>query len=213
MIVVVQANNANEHRDLLTNMFRLRAHTFADRLKWAVEVVDGLERDKYDDQNPVYIIYTDRGMREVKGSLRLLPTTGPTLVADVFADTVPDAARLTAPSIWECTRFCIDERGLASTDVEAVIRASGVLMAGLGEVALRSGISSIVGNFDAAMLRIYRRIGVDVEVLGKAERFGRTVFLGLFPVSQSILDRVKARIGTAAAPALAMPPVPSLAAA
>ncbi|MFO1184469.1 MAG: acyl-homoserine-lactone synthase [Bauldia sp.] len=195
MIVVVQAHNAAEHADLLTSMYRLRAHIFGERLKWAVEVKDGLERDKYDDLDPVYIVHTDAERREALGSLRLLPTTGPTLVSDVFADTVPDAARLTAPSIWECTRFCIDDRRLGGDGAEEVLRASGALLAGLGEVALASGIESIVGNFDAAMLRIYRRIGVDVEVLGQAKRFGRTVFFGLFPVSEPILLRVKARLG------------------
>ena len=72
-------------------MFRQRARFFHDRLKWAVRVVDGQERDRYDDEAPVYLIYTDDLGREVKGSLRLLPTTGPTLAADVFSDTLPDA--------------------------------------------------------------------------------------------------------------------------
>ena len=105
MIVVVEAHNAEKHARLLEQMFCLRARIFHDHLA----VKDGKERDKYDDQNPVYIIYTNDDGCEVKGSLRLLPTTGPTLVADFFSDTLPDAADLMAPTIWECTRFCLDE--------------------------------------------------------------------------------------------------------
>lgn len=194
MLVVVEDSNAHEHRDLLEEMFRLRARVFADRLKWDVVVTDGMERDRYDDEGPVYLIYTDEAQKVVKGSLRLLPTTGPTLLADFFADTLPDAAQLSAPSIWECTRFCLDETLLDDGSREEMVFASGILFAGLGEIGLQSGIESILGNFDATMYRLYRRIGCEVDILGITHRFGRPVYLGLFPVSRPILGRVKAKL-------------------
>jgi acyl homoserine lactone synthase len=194
MLVVVEDQNANEHRELLDEMFRLRARVFNDRLKWDVTVKDGMERDRFDDEGPVYLIYTDKEQRQVKGSLRLLPTTGPTLLADFFSDTLPDAARLTSPSIWECTRFCLDERLLDNGSRDEMVFASGVLFAGLGEIGLQSGIESILGNFDAAMYRLYRRVGCEVDILGITHRFGRPVYLGLFPVSWPILNRVKAKL-------------------
>ena len=46
-------------------MFRLRARVFADRLKWDVPVSDGMERDRYDDEGPVYLIYTDDEQKKV----------------------------------------------------------------------------------------------------------------------------------------------------
>lgn len=198
MLVVVEDTNAHEHRHLLDEMFRLRARVFSERLKWDVVVSDGMERDRYDDEGPVYLIYTDDEQKTVKGSLRLLPTTGPTLLADFFADTLPDATRLTAPTIWECTRFCLDEGLLGNGSREELVFASGILFAGLGEIGLRSGIESILGNFDATMYRLYRRIGCEVEILGITNRFGRPVYLGLFPVSRPILGRVKAKLGDAA---------------
>src|SRR3979409_1951247 len=110
MIVVIEQYNAHEYQNLMDEMFRLRARIFRDRLKWDVQVTDGKERDKYDDQAPVYLVYTDDEAREGKGSLRLLPTTGPTVLADIFSDTLPDAVHLSAPTIWECTRFCLEEK-------------------------------------------------------------------------------------------------------
>lgn len=194
MLVVVEDQNASQYRDLLDEMFRLRARVFNDRLKWDVVVKDGMERDRYDDEGPVYLIYTDEEQKRVKGSLRLLPTTGPTLLAEFFADTLPDAARLTSPAIWECTRFCLDERLLDNGSRDEMVFASGVLFAGLGEIGLRSGIESILGNFDASMYRLYRRVGCEVDILGITHRFGRPVYLGLFPVSWPILTRVKAKL-------------------
>jgi acyl homoserine lactone synthase len=189
VIVVVEKSNAQRHADLLDKMFRQRARFFHDRLKWDVRVTDGKERDRYDHESPVYIIYTDDRRGEVKGSLRLLPTTGPTLAADVFSDTLPDAVYLSAPAIWECSRFCLDQNVLAA-GIEEIIFTSRVLIAALGDVALRAGIESIIGNFDAAKLRLYRRIGCEVEILGSTSRYGAPVYLGMHPISQTIVRRV-----------------------
>jgi acyl homoserine lactone synthase len=193
MIVVVEQNNLPSHTGLVDLMHRLRARVFGEKLKWDVTIDAGRERDRYDDLAPVYLIDTDREMSEVRGSLRLLPTTGPTVLGDFFADTMPDAAWLSAPTIWECTRFCVDEQIVGKSRREQMV-ASGALIAGLGEVAMRSGIESILGNFDASMLRLYRRIGCEVEVLGATHRYGEPVYLGLFPVSGPILEQVKSRL-------------------
>lgn len=187
MIVVVEQHNLRAHADLIEQMFRLRKRVFQDKLSWDVQVIDGLERDVYDDEAPVYVLYQDPDSARLLGSLRLLPTTGPTLLGDVFSDTLPDAISLSAPSIWECTRFCVEANG-GFADFQTV---SCALIEAVGELALRSGIETIVGNFDAAMLRVYRRIGCDVEVVGLTRRFKRPVYLGLFPVSGEVVQKIR----------------------
>lgn len=199
MIVVIEPYNASQYSDLMDDMFRLRARVFHDRLGWNLQVADGKERDEYDDEGPVYLIYADDETREVKGSMRLLPTTGPTVLADFFSDTLPDAVHLSAPTIWECTRFCVDDRILGRGNREELLFTSAVLIAALGEVAIKAGIESILGNFDAGMLRLYRRVGCEVEVLGSTQRYGRPVYLGLFPISAAILCKVKERLKKAQA--------------
>lgn len=193
MIVVVEPHNAEKHGHLLEQMFRMRARIFHDHLGWDVVVKDGMERDKYDEQSPVYIIYTDEDGHRVKGSLRLLPTTGPTLVADFFSDTLPDAASLMAPTIWECTRFCLDD-DVWQKKKEEILFASTVLLVALGDLALRAGIESVIGNFDAAALHLWRRIGCEVEILGSTSRYGRPVYLGLHPISETVISRIKKKL-------------------
>ena len=194
MIVLIEKHNAHRYPHLIDEMFRLRARIFRDRLKWDVHVTDGKERDRYDDGGPLYIVYTDDDGREVKGSLRLLPTTGPTLLADLFSETAPDAVHLSAPTIWECTRFCLSDKILDEGRHDGLLFASAILIAALGDVAINAGIESIIANFDSAMLRLYRRLGCEVEVLGSTSRYGRLVYLGLFPVYTPILCRIKERM-------------------
>ena len=198
MILVIEPHNASRHTQLLQAMFKLRARIFRDKMKWDVNVVDGMERDEYDDLDPVYIVLTDEKASEVYGSLRLLPTTGPTLLANTFSDTLPDPANLSAPTIWECTRLCIDDK-LVGDRPENLILASARLIEGLGEVAVKAGIETILGVFEPMMLRVYRRIGCTLEILGCTRRFERPVYLGAFAVSEEILKDVKLRIERATA--------------
>jgi acyl homoserine lactone synthase len=197
MIVVIEENNARQYSNLVDKMHRLRARIFHDRLGWDVRVIDGKERDKYDDEGPVYIIYTDDEAREVIGSMRLLPTTGPTLLADCFADTLPDAALFSAPTIWEVTRFCIDDRLLDRGSTDGLFFTTSVMIAALGDVAVGAGIESIVANFDTSALRLYRRVGCEIDILGSTLRYGTPIYLGLFPVSKFLLGNLKRRLANA----------------
>jgi acyl homoserine lactone synthase len=190
MIIIIEPHNAAEYRKLMEQMFRLRSRVFRDRLGWDVQLADGKERDKYDDEAPIYLIYTDNEAREVKGCLRLLPTTGPTVFTD-FGSALPEAVHFSAPSIWECSRFCLDDRILSNANGAKMYFAAEVLIAALGDVAIKAGIESILGNFDSRTLRLYQRIACEVEVLGSTQRYGQPTYLALFPISEPILRRVK----------------------
>jgi N-acyl-L-homoserine lactone synthetase len=196
MITVIEPHNAAEHPKLIEKMFRLRARAFRNGLGWDVQVADGKGRDKYDDEAPVYLIYSDDEAREVKGCLRLLPTTGPIVLSGLFSDALPEAVRLSAPSIWECTRFCLDDSDIEQGS-QAVYFAFAVLIAALGDIAIKAGIESILGNFDSTMLRLYRRIGCEVDVLGSTQRHGQPIYLGLLAISEPMLRRVKGKLTNA----------------
>lgn len=195
MFIALESHQFSKNQDLLNEMFRLRARVFSEKLGWEVQVDDGFERDIYDEMNPVYLIHLDK-RRRILGSLRLLPTTGRTLLYDVFHKTIPDAASMIAPGIWECSRFCVDEELISVRSRNEAIQESAMMLAALGELGLERGIEAIVGNFDPLMLRVYRRAGVEVDVIGRSESFGaRPVCLGLFDVRDDIYRGICDRFG------------------
>jgi acyl homoserine lactone synthase len=194
MVVILEQNNMSEYSHLIDEMFRLRARVFFGRLRWDVQVADGKERDKFDDEGPVYVIYADDAVRQVRGCLRLLPTTGPTLLAEIFSDTQPDAVHLAGPTVWECTRFCVDHGIVGRAHNEELLITSAILIEAVGKLAIRAGIESVLGNIDSTMIRLCRLIGCEVEILGCTRRYGRPVYLGLFPISESILCKVRQRL-------------------
>lgn len=179
--VLIQGRNPSNA--LIPQMFALRAKVFRDILGWNVEVVDGLEFDRFDDLGPIYVLVIDDNI--VVGSLRLLPTAGPTLMAACFAE----AGVRSSPDLWECSRVCY----LPSTK-KRQLRVSICLNDGLKKFISMTGATSLVGNFDARMMRLYAQAGFTFDILGETSCYGEPVYLGIFQISAEILDKVNAKL-------------------
>ncbi len=186
MIRYIYGSDLHRFPTLAASMFRDRADQFKTRLGWEVEVdVSGEERDQYDDENPLYVIWEEPDGRH-GGSMRLLPTVGRTMVNDHFVH-LTDGVRIQSPLIWECTRFCL-ARG-ARPGVAAALMLAG------GEVMRSFGVAHYVGVFDARMVRIYRRIGSCPEILGQQGEGRDMVAVGLWEFTPEAQARVASSAG------------------
>src|SRR5262245_33836074 len=92
----------------LTEMHRLRYRVFAGRLGWTVTTQGDREMDTFDAQSPVYLLYRRGDELPIEGCVRLLPSTGPTMLRDVFPSLTEGHSIATTPAIWESSRFAID---------------------------------------------------------------------------------------------------------
>ena len=197
MFVIIQAHEYQKYAFILDQMFRLRKKVFADILGWNVPVIGPFERDSYDSLCPAYLVWCDETRTRLYGGMRLMPTTGPTLLYDVFRATFPQAANLVAPGIWEGTRMCIDEEAISADfpDVDAG-RAFSMLLLALCECALDHGIHTMISNYEPHLKRVYKRAGAEVEELGRADGYGKyPVCCGAFEVSEHVLTRMRASLG------------------
>lgn len=186
MLRYLYADQLSEFPRLAGTMFRDRATQFHTRLGWEVQVDEaGAERDSYDGLNPMYIVW-EKPDGTHGGSLRLLPTTGETMLNDHFLD-LTDGVRIQSPLIWECTRFCIAP--------ESEARVSAALMLGVLEAGLGSCLTHIAGVFDARMVRIYRRIGWGPTVLGTSGAGREAISVGLWPCEEEYRPRLLAKAG------------------
>ncbi|ARC87933.1 acyl-homoserine-lactone synthase [Rhodovulum sp. MB263] len=171
---------------LRDTMFRDRARQFHDRLGWAVTVDDsGEERDQYDGLNPLYVIW-EQANGQHGGSMRFLPTTGRTMVNEHFLH-VTGGVRIESPLIWECTRFCL------APDAGREVTAGLVL--GAGEVMAHFAVRHFVAVFDLRMERIYRLMGVEPDVIGRAGHGRNLIGLGLWEMQEAAWPRTLARLG------------------
>lgn len=196
MFVIIQAHEYQKYAAVLDQMFRLRKKVFADTLGWKVPVNGPYERDSYDSMGPAYLVWCNESRTRLYGGMRLMPTTGPTLLYDVFHETFPDAAALIAPGIWEGTRMCIDEELIAADfpQIDAG-RAFSMLLVALCECALDHGIHTMISNYEPHLKRVYKRAGAEVEELGRADGYGKyPVCCGAFEVSDRVLTRMRSAL-------------------
>lgn len=197
MIVAVHTHEYKQYSTVLSEMFKTRKRVFWEKLSWDVTIDGDCERDQYDRIGAVYLVWCDQARTRHYGSIRLMPTTGPTLLYDVFRRTFPNTANLAAPGVWEGTRMCIDEASLAIGHPDIFPgKAFSLLLVALCEFALENGIHTIISNYEPHVRRLYTRAGAKVHELGRAEGFGRhPVCCGTFEVSNQVLSNMRARLG------------------
>lgn len=194
MITVIEGVDRDRHPALIDAMFRMRAAVFAERLEWDVTVTDGWEIDRFDAEDPLYLLSVDEHTGALQGAVRLLPTTGPNMLRDVFPVLVPGGAP-ESPVIWESSRFAVNPAAFDAVDrAEAnhvVNRTTIELLCGIVEVCQRAGIEHIVSVFDARMARIFRSVNCAFEIVGTPTRIGKTMtYAGVFDMSEEMRERL-----------------------
>ncbi len=196
MLKLVDGSNTSFFPKEIDAMFRNRAEVFSDRLGWEVIVRDGYERDAFDDANPMYLVSVDPDTKEYWGSLRLLPTTGPNMLRDVFPQLL-DGGCVESATIWEGSRICATTvRGKRDRSKSGINYVLMELILGSAEVAVDAALTQIVAVFDARIFRVLRTAGCNPLVTGKPQRIGDTMsFAGLFDTGQGPLKALRAAFG------------------
>jgi acyl homoserine lactone synthase len=90
--------------ELVTRLARYRHHVFVERLGWPLPTRDGLEFDQFDRPDTLHVIALKDEQRIV-GSARLLPTTRPYLLGEVFPQLLCGSPVPRSDDVWELSRF------------------------------------------------------------------------------------------------------------
>lgn len=195
MIEVVTPDIAFLYRGKLDATFRLRHRVFKERLDWDFNARDGHEGNVYDLMRPVYLLATHAQSR-VQGSMRLLPTTGPYMLRDVFPERIEGAPLPEHPQIWEPSRFAV-EPGPDGCDRRCTVNGlTGELFSGLAEWALTFGIKDVVPVYDIRIARLLPRIGITPTWVSARRRIGNTVTMaGRSEIFEAVLASIQSACG------------------
>ncbi len=187
MLLVAHGSEIATHADTFEQMYRLRAEQFSLRRGWRVNVQGGLEKDRFDDLNPLYICILGHN-QNLLASLRLLPTTGPHMLSDIFPEVMGEAGIVRHPLIWESSRFCVDTNAVREFGADGINMITRQVLAGLFQTARDAGIRNVISVYDVFVERILRRAGCSFDRLGPIVKYDdlKTVG-GLFEVSESVI--------------------------
>ncbi|MET4022096.1 acyl-homoserine-lactone synthase [Bradyrhizobium sp. S3.2.12] len=188
----------------LAEMHRLRYRVFKQRLDWSVEISGDMEIDEFDVLRPVHLLNRSLAGR-VQGCVRLLPSTGSTMLRDIFPILLDGQPAPRSCQIWESSRFALDVPSDAPKASGGLSAATYELFAGMIEFGLSIELTEIVTVTDARMERILRRAGWPLRPIGKARPVGNTVAIaGYLEVSTDALERIR-KMGRIAGPVLWAP--------
>ena len=178
--------------DLLDSMFQLRCRVFRDRMKWEIDCENDRDIDFYDQLYPIYALYSPT-RQTTDGCWRILPTTGPNMLADIFSCLVEDGPIPQDEDVWEISRFAVDTLSSRYDSLASLHRATSDLLISLVEFGQKNNIRQYVACSDVRFERILRRSGLTVKRLGKVQRIGTTpAVAGYIDVNAEQLDQLYA---------------------
>lgn len=177
----------------IREMHHLRAEVFGTRLNWDVTCLDGEERDAFDELDPAYIMLRGSSGR-VEASCRLLPTTGPYMLKDVFPQLLGDHAPPCDERVWEVSRFSVLPADKGNRNLGSLHRLTQELLIELIAVGLSNNLSAIVTVTDVRFERVLKRSDLIMEKYREALPVGNTkAVAGSTPVSLQNLSRLTRR--------------------
>lgn len=153
----------------LWEMHTLRAKVFKDRLGWEVPVLSGMEIDGYDALEPMYMMIREPGPGALRGCWRLLPTDGPYMLKDSFAQLLHGQEAPQDQRIWELSRFAIETEGNGNFGFSDITMESIAQIISHGHHA---GIEQYVTVTTTAIERLLRRAGVVTRRFGAPLQIG-----------------------------------------
>lgn len=140
-----------------------RYKIFIERLGWSLPVENGMERDQFDHPNTLYVVSRDTH-GEICGCARLLPTTEPYLLSEVFPHMLNDAPVPRTRDVWELSRFAASGANPNSTiDVATNTRN---LLAATVQVAAKHGAKRLIFVTHMGAERLLIRMGVHAHRAG-----------------------------------------------
>ncbi len=99
---------------LVANVARYRHKVFVEKLGWELKCDNAFEYDQFDRDDTVYVV-AQNDSEEIVGTARLLPTTRPYLLGEIFPQLLNDLPPPASGDVWELSRFAAVDFNAATT--------------------------------------------------------------------------------------------------
>lgn len=188
--IVTKVDTKSRARDF-QDMFRLRYRVFRERLNWDVQTRNGMEMDRFDDLDPLYFMAFDHVNRLV-GTWRMLPTTGPYMLRDVFPVLLDGMPAPHHPKIWEGSRFAVECEYAGRSSLAALNRTTAEIFCAVVEFCIANEFDEVVTVYDDRIGRLLPRLGCRPTWQSQQIRIGNTVTMaGRFDANPAVLCHMR----------------------
>ncbi len=124
MAEIVTPENRSLYRDDIERMYEMRYRVAVEELGWNIPGIQpGYDKDQFDTDETVYVL--DFGPdRNVRGCCRLIRSTLPHLLTEVFAHYCDLQPAPRSRQIFECSRYFVDRTACKGKDERTEARQS-----------------------------------------------------------------------------------------
>ena len=144
----------------MEKIWRFRHEQFVERLGWeALRKQDRREIDQFDHHQALHLALFKKN--DVVGYSRLLPTTEPHLLSDVYPQIMNGKTCPRSPTIFEWTRCAVPEHEILVNGIPA----SHVLMTGVMEFCLVAQITSLIVETHPKLVALLKSLGWEITIL------------------------------------------------
>lgn len=152
---------------LCTQLARYRHTVFVERLGWPLGNSQGLEYDQFDRPDTLYIVAQGYD-GQIAGCARLLPTTEPYLLSEVFPELLSGLPPPCSPDVWELSRFSAMD--LSGTNKSPLHQFSSSIAVSLLREAIACastrGAKRLISVSPIGVERLVRRAGYEAYRAG-----------------------------------------------
>lgn len=196
MIHVVSLANQHLYARQLDQMFRMRHTFYVEGHGWAgLTSREGRETDEFDDEHAIYLMSIDP-FGEVAASVRLNPTTQPTLLKK-FSDW-SDEALPEVEEVWDISRWIAAPQHRRATNPRWPSNHQRELMVGILEFCLSRGLTHLTMLAELRLAERIQSYGWPLRYLGAPREYegGKgTAVAAEIEVGQHVLALTRAKTG------------------
>jgi N-acyl-L-homoserine lactone synthetase len=164
---IISGNSMSLHPQLMDRAARYRHKVFVEKLGWQLNCNDLLENDQFDRPDTVYVIAKNEN-EDIIGIARLLPTTRPYLLGDVFPHLMHGLRPPASQDVWELSRFAAVDFNAQPASAQSQHSSPltiELLHASIG-CAFRFGAKRLITVSPIGIERLLRKLGIQARRAG-----------------------------------------------
>jgi acyl homoserine lactone synthase len=164
---IVHGNSTNLQPQLMNRAARYRHKVFVEKLGWQLNCHDLLENDQFDRPDTIYVIAKNED-GDIAGIARLLPTTRPYLLGDVFPQLLDGTKPPSSEDVWELSRFAaVDFKTQQTTNMGQFSSSQTIeLLNAAIECAQSHGAKRLITVSPVGVERLMRKLGLQASRAG-----------------------------------------------
>ena len=173
----ISGSSSSLSKSVSDQLAQYRYRVFIEGLGWELDTEQGVEADQFDRPDTQYVVARDEKARII-GCARLLPTTEPYLLEQVFPQLLNGMEPPKSEEIWELSRFAAVD--LANGKLSRSGQFSSVttleLLAAAADCARRNGAKRLISVSPVGVERLLRHTGF------RAHRAGPPMIIDGYPL-------------------------------